>query len=424
MSKLIKILLFSSIIVCNIKIFGATFEDEIITPGELRGNTGWLYNPRESTKPQYLNLSSVLKNITIFFLTFGDPNNLQITSLTQRMTKYSIPAQKMFIDAQNELFEEPLFLQKFNTFDRATFDTIMEHLASVRSKIDRSTKGITRTNFGRKRQVIKDYLTFFSGHEQCLIKFMNLRIKKAASSPESSPDVKMMESYNASEIITDWQKKGSLDYSYYRLDFLKDINKSIEQEDEDKVIAMIYGQFSRTNEDWPEINRAHLGGKLGSLVIRPTIVINDEEVLTSPIWSLFQFDKDDKGNTIYQLFPAYTIEHASYDDSIKLLDTAYLSWLRAIQTNPKSNPSEFLNHIGHLYWFQTHAMPYARGSEAILKWLIELTAQYYHWTILYPDNYEFALPFAMSLHDFLVHWMDNVKIKRKCDDKITRIADL
>jgi hypothetical protein len=96
-------------------------------------------------------------------------------------------------------------------------------------------------------------------------------------------------------------------------------------------------------------------------------------------------------------------------ENIKLLqEQAFEHWANAMSVNPNYAPGVFLKHIARMFWCRTQTMDFIRGSESIAKWLAELTARSFGRTIVYPEDYGFRLPFAMSIEEFASDFMTRV----------------
>ena len=81
------------------------------------------------------------------------------------------------------------------------------------------------------------------------------------------------------------------------------------------------------------------------------------------------------------------LAHTPSENIDTLVNEAEKHWLEAKGCSIESDPSLFKSHIASMYWYFSHAMPYIRGSEAIAKWLAELSAQLHGYTIAYSPDY-------------------------------------
>jgi hypothetical protein len=66
-------------------------------------------------------------------------------------------------------------------------------------------------------------------------------------------------------------------------------------------------------------------------------------------------------------------------------------------------------NLANLFYIQSHAMPFSRGSEAITKWILEVVARYHGYTIVYPADYPFQSPFHSTIDDFVNDFVQRVQ---------------
>ena len=95
------------------------------------------------------------------------------------------------------------------------------------------------------------------------------------------------------------------------------------------------------------------------------------------------------------------IAHAPTENIQPLITQAGLFFNMALQWDSAGDQKLFLNDIARFFFFQTHAMPYVRGSESITKWVIELLARKHRMNLVYSSEFEARMPFAMEESTFI-----------------------
>jgi hypothetical protein len=60
-------------------------------------------------------------------------------------------------------------------------------------------------------------------------------------------------------------------------------------------------------------------------------------------------------------------------------------------------------------------MPYIRGSEAIAKWLVEVSVQCQGHAIAYSPDYVYRMPFGIKLDEFRNYFEHNVDLLLSVD---------
>jgi hypothetical protein len=116
--------------------------------------------------------------------------------------------------------------------------------------------------------------------------------------------------------------------------------------------------------------------------------------------------------TDYDYYNDFVVDHPRSNVIEPLLTYAERYWNASISWD-KNNPSDFLSSLAQFFWAQTIAVPYARGSEAIAKWMLALTARYHGQELIYSSDFSFRMPFAMSSEEFIDYFKKNVSLK--CD---------
>ncbi len=156
-------------------------------------------------------------------------------------------------------------------------------------------------------------------------------------------------------------------------------------------------------------------GDLGQFRFSDSTNINGQLVGASRIYALININSNKsiapKTKWLLEKTPSFMICHA-VGENIKLLqEQAFEHWANAMAVNPADEPDVFLKHIACMFWCRTQAMDFIRGSESITKWLVELTARSFERTIVYPEDYVFRLPFAMSIEEFAMDFMTRVRVQ-------------
>lgn len=142
--------------------------------------------------------------------------------------------------------------------------------------------------------------------------------------------------------------------------------------------------------------------------------IDDQLVPISIIYGLFQADQTKTNGVTLQSIGKiqqkshFIVMHASKDVIELLMKSVEEYWEKAVLC-VHSDVDNIKKNLANLFYIQTHAMPYSRGSEAMTKWTLEAVARFHGWTIVYPENYGFQLPFHSTIDDFVNDFIKHVK---------------
>ena len=141
--------------------------------------------------------------------------------------------------------------------------------------------------------------------------------------------------------------------------------------------------------------------------------IEDRMIPISVVYGLFQADQN-KTNGVTQSHidklrnkSHFIVMHTTKDHVKTLMAAVEGYWEKAV-TCQRTDVSCIKENLANLFYIQTHAMPYSRGSEAMTKWILEAVARYHGWTIVYPENYGFQLPFHSTIDDFVSDFVKRV----------------
>ncbi len=142
--------------------------------------------------------------------------------------------------------------------------------------------------------------------------------------------------------------------------------------------------------------------------------LGDQMIPISIIYGLFQADQS-KANGITQQSIAkiqqkshFIVMHAPKDYIEILMNAVEEYWEKAVLCT-HADVDGIKGNLANLFYIQTHAMPYSRGSEAMTKWILEAVARFHGWTIEYPENYGFQSPFHSTIDDFVIDFVKRVK---------------
>ena len=143
--------------------------------------------------------------------------------------------------------------------------------------------------------------------------------------------------------------------------------------------------------------------ELTHATLRMVISLNGTSIPIGALSSLALQNSEGEYNTL----GSFLIRHAPKNSIEPLLQYAEKNWQDAICWN-KLDPASFLESLARFYWAQTIATPYERGSEAIAKWMLNLTARYHSEKLVYPLAFVFRMPFALSIDDFVEYFKENI----------------
>jgi hypothetical protein len=142
--------------------------------------------------------------------------------------------------------------------------------------------------------------------------------------------------------------------------------------------------------------------------------IGDQMIPISIIYGLFQADQSKVNGVTPQSINKikkkshFIVMHAPKDYIEILMNTVEDYWEKAVLC-AHADVDGIKTNLANLFYIQTHAMPYSRGSEAMTKWILEAVARFHGWTIEYPENYGFQSPFHSTIDDFVTDFMKCVK---------------
>lgn len=187
------------------------------------------------------------------------------------------------------------------------------------------------------------------------------------------------------------------------------------------TIDTLFLHLYRSPQNHTEIFDALVRNRLRQIKLTYTTTLNQEEIQLCGIYSFIEVPKNEKTfNFSAEQFKdlimktKFSLVHTREPLILPLMQKATTHWKNAMQINPQYTPyapGAFLKQVGYFYWWHSHATPYFRGSESILKWIVELTARYHEKTIVYPTNYVFRLPFGMSCEDFVIDFITQVRVE-------------
>lgn len=142
--------------------------------------------------------------------------------------------------------------------------------------------------------------------------------------------------------------------------------------------------------------------------------IDNQMVPISIIYGLFQADQNKPNGVTQQSIRRiqqkshFIVMHAPKDYIEILMNSVAEYWEKSILC-AHADVDGIKRNLANLFYIQTHAMPYSRGSEAMTKWILESVARFHGWTIVYPENYGFQSPFHSTIDDFVSDFMKDVK---------------
>lgn len=142
--------------------------------------------------------------------------------------------------------------------------------------------------------------------------------------------------------------------------------------------------------------------------------IKDQMIPISIIYGLFQADQSKNNGVTQQSIGKiqqkshFIVMHTAKDYIEILMKTVEEYWEKAVLC-AHTDVDGIKGNLANLFYIQTHAMPYSRGSEAMTKWILEAVARFHGWTIVYPENYGFQSPFHSTIDDFVRDFIKDVK---------------
>ncbi len=143
--------------------------------------------------------------------------------------------------------------------------------------------------------------------------------------------------------------------------------------------------------------------------------LNNQIIPISTIYGVFQPDvQKPNGITPVSLNRIaeksfFLVTHAPKTHVNALMEFCAEYWEKAIFRD-HSDVNGIAEDLGNLFYIQTHAMPYTRGSEAMTKWVVEIIARYHGLTLTYPENYGFQKPFLMTIDDFVNDFKAQIRL--------------
>ena len=158
--------------------------------------------------------------------------------------------------------------------------------------------------------------------------------------------------------------------------------------------------------------------KLGQITIRNYVTCDGADIEATSVRGLVEMhsSEDTSVKVIDRLNDSvYMLTHTPSENIDTLVNEAEKHWLAAKHCSVESDSSLFKSHIASMYWYFSHAMPYIRGSEAIAKWLVELSVQCQGHTIVYPPDYVYRMPFGIKLDEFRNYFEHNVDLLLSVD---------
>jgi hypothetical protein len=154
--------------------------------------------------------------------------------------------------------------------------------------------------------------------------------------------------------------------------------------------------------------------RIGHITITNYVTCEGVDIETTSVRGLVEMSssKDTSADVISKLSDCvYMLTHTPSENIDTLLGEAEKHWLEAKGCSVERDPSLFKSHIASMYWYFSHAMPYIRGSEAITKWLAELSAQLHGYTIAYSPDYVYRMPFGTKLDEFTDYFVKNADLR-------------
>ena len=141
--------------------------------------------------------------------------------------------------------------------------------------------------------------------------------------------------------------------------------------------------------------------------------IGDRMIPISIIYGLFQTDQS-KPNGVTQTHidkiknkSHFIVMHTTKDFIEMLMQVVEGYWEKSILC-AHTDVNGIKENLANIFYIQTHAMPYSRGSEAMTKWVLEAVARFHGWTIVYPNGYGFQSPFHSTIDDFVNDFVSSV----------------
>ena len=153
--------------------------------------------------------------------------------------------------------------------------------------------------------------------------------------------------------------------------------------------------------------------RIGQLTITNYVTCDGADIEATSVRGLVEMGslEDTSVEVISKLSDSvYMLTHTPNENINTLVNEAEKHWLEAKGCSIESDPSLFKSHIASMYWYFSHAMPYIRGSEAIAKWLVEVSVQCQGHAIAYSPDYVYRMPFGTKLDEFTRYFVDNVDL--------------
>ena len=341
-------------------------------------------------------------NITVFAIIFLFNINIYAAvsldpSPTQTSRSFGPKAREIFAKREEILLKEPILSMANNKTDQLGYNDVKKYLASKRKEIARLSGTSGAELFGEFRIAATMLQTSFHPNEdEILYRIWGKQISDMLTTKKLPGDTKLK--------VLHQDKIGKTQENF---SFNCDIELS-------------KCAWKMQLEECPDIRRHKVEelrsiNQLGRISIKKLIVLdNGSKHRLSTIHGFIHIPNPDKNEvnfTDYDSYSSYSIEHSPIQLRTHLEKNAYINWKEAMDGNPTRSSENFLINTAGVFWYQTHAIEYIRGSEAITKWLVELTARHHRHTLVYPHDYNFRLPFALSLDEFTKDFKERVKVE-------------
>ncbi len=302
-------------------------------------------------------------------------------------------------------------------------------LAKFRHEIAVKTNSRSKDSFGRLRAKDTKFLLEFSPVRGQWHNEMNVFMRTKLSTLDAQQDhnivyIKSNRSYQSLYLV---HQKNCLDESnlehardilinHYKYDpkYLNDERLVRLARHESESLDILF--FNVPNAKAKRFIRMEQRHEDGLKVIRLDmhLVIKDARVPTSTVYGVFKPDASRKNGVspvsldMLSQKSFYIVSHTPREYINMLTEVCAEYWEKAILRD-KKDVAGIKEDLANIMYIQTHAMPYLRGSEAIVKWVVESVARYHGFTIQYPKDFVFQKPFYTTIDDFVDEFKSEIQ---------------
>lgn len=147
--------------------------------------------------------------------------------------------------------------------------------------------------------------------------------------------------------------------------------------------------------------------------LRFTLTIDGQETKIGSL-NCLSLPKDSS----YQYYPLFVIDHCRSNHVESLISLAEQYWIQALRWNKSDGSTYFIQNLAKVFYLQTIAVPYARGSESNAKAQIECIARYHGEELVFSTKLAFRMPFILSPDEFTHYFQKHVYFKSELEQMI------